>query len=155
MTCSKLSTGQEKKIEMYSTRPVDKRLFSFPCPTFNSTCPLSKLERTESYIIPCPEKCTEELCPKCLPVLWTSKHKLRLVPQIKYFIHRVALYLLESELTTSASDTGQTASSREVSFPNVCYMYTCVFHLKADFCLSCSTHVKQSGSFKFFLAFRV
>ena len=26
--------------------------------------------------IPCPEKCAEELCPKCLLVLWMSKHEL-------------------------------------------------------------------------------
>ena len=38
-------TGQEKKIEMHlSSGQVS---LCFPCPTFNSTCPLSKLERTE------------------------------------------------------------------------------------------------------------
>ena len=32
------------------------------------------------------EKCTEELCPKCVHVLvlWMSKHELTLVPRIKY-----------------------------------------------------------------------
>ena len=35
--------------------------------------------------IACPEKCTEELCPKCLFV-WTIKHELTLVLQTKYLV---------------------------------------------------------------------
>ena len=34
----------------------------------------------------CPEKFAEELCPKCLFVLWTSKHELTLVPQTKELV---------------------------------------------------------------------
>ena len=44
-----------------------KLLFCFRHPTFNSSCPLGKLERTEleqACYIACPEKCAEELCPK-------------------------------------------------------------------------------------------
>ena len=71
--------GKEKKLRC--TYSVCKRVFSFLSQTFSSTCPLGKLERTES--IACPEKCAEELCPKCLLVLWMSKHELTLVPQTK------------------------------------------------------------------------
>ena len=37
----------------------------------------------QAYFIACPERCAEELCPKCLLVLWMSKHKLTLVPKTK------------------------------------------------------------------------
>ena len=75
------NTQQGKRKRLRCTCPVGKRVFSFLCPTVSSTYPLAELERTES--IACPEKRVEELCPKCLPVLWTSKHKLTLVPQTK------------------------------------------------------------------------
>ena len=44
-----------------------------------------ELEEQACYIA-CPEKCAEELCPKCLLVLWMSKHKLTLVPQTKQLV---------------------------------------------------------------------
>ena len=49
----------------------------------DKSCPLGKLASWKElkeqvcYIV-CPEKCAVELCPKCLLVLWTSKHELAL-----------------------------------------------------------------------------
>ena len=36
-----------KEQACYMACPVGKRVFCFPCPTFNSSCLLGKLERTE------------------------------------------------------------------------------------------------------------
>ena len=36
--------------------------------------------KEQAHFISCPEKCAEELCLKCWLVLWTSEHKLTLVP---------------------------------------------------------------------------
>ena len=45
------------------------------------TCTLERTEGTSVFNILLVEKCAEELCSKCLHVLWMSKHEPTLVPQ--------------------------------------------------------------------------
>ena len=42
-----VSWKELKEQACFMACPVGKRVFCFPCPTLNSTCPLGKLERTE------------------------------------------------------------------------------------------------------------
>ena len=75
-SAEKTLAGREKKIEMHLSHGQES-----PCPTSKSTCPLSKLTRTES--IAYPQKCAEVLCPECLLVLWTSKTQTHTCPTDK------------------------------------------------------------------------
>ena len=53
-----------------------------PTLTISLVCRRKELKEQACFMT-CPETCAEELCPKCLLVLWMSKHKLTLVPQTK------------------------------------------------------------------------
>ena len=56
------STHRARKTR--STCPVDQWVFCFPCPAFNSTFLLGKLERTSVLCHLSWKTCSQELCPK-------------------------------------------------------------------------------------------